>query len=189
MKTVLKYISPKRRLTVKNGKARNIEVHDPGPMPPSATYCKHCNTAFGVSIPILGAPVESQYVQKTAELADHMQRKHPKEVEPDIQAQVMCSIAYSAQRVLDHFQSNDPGLMQWRDRERHRIFRAMLVRSVSDVKIANKVSELFQLAATRDDGPQTPTMDEVIQFLKSMRDAIEERNLYPEEPKSLVSVV
>ena len=178
-----------RRSSVKNGHTKDLAVHDPGPMPPAATYCKHCNTAFGVSIPILGAPLESQYVQKTAELADHMQRKHPKEVQPDIQAQVMCSIAYSAQRVLDHFTSNDPGLLQWRDRERHRIFRAMLVRSVSDEKIANKVSALFGFCATREDGPQTPTMDEVIQFIKSMRDAIEERNLYPAEAQSLVSTV
>ena len=174
---------------MKNGHTKTTGIHDPGPMPPASTYCKHCNASFGVSIPILGTPAGSEFIQKTAELAQHMQQKHMAEVRPDIESQVQCSIAYSAQRVLDHFNSSDPGLLQWRDRERHIIFRAMLVRSVSDEKIADKVSALFGFAATREDGPQTPTMEEVTQFIKSMRDAIEERNLYPDEAKSLVSVV
>ena len=114
---------------MKNGKLRNVTVHDPGPMPPPATFCKHCNQSFPVSVPIIGAPIETGFVQTTSKLAAHIQSKHPDLVQADVAQQMNASIACSAQLVLNHFQSTDEGLMKWRDRERHRIFRAMLVRS------------------------------------------------------------
>jgi hypothetical protein len=172
---------------VKNGHNKNARVHDPGPLPPPATYCRHCNEAFPVVVPILGAPPDAEYVRATAQLADHIQRKHPKETQEGYGVQVAMSMAYSAQVVLANFNSTDQGLMEWRDRERHKVFRAMMRGPVSDEKIANQVSALFGYASQREDGPQTPTMEEVILLVKSMRDAIEERHLYPETTPSLIS--
>lgn len=170
---------------MKNGKAH----HDPGPMPPMATYCRHCNESFPVALPILGEPSDTQYVRATAQLAQHIQMKHKEEMQKDVGVQVQLSIGCSAQCVLRHFTSSDDGLMEWGDRERHKVFRTMLRGPVSDEKIGAQVSALFNFTSTREDGPQTPTMDEIILLVKSMRDAIEERNLYPESIPNLVSTV
>lgn len=176
---------------MKNGHDKHARVNDPGPLPPSATYCRHCNQAFPVAVPILGAPPETGFVQLTAQLAEHIQRKHPQEVQGDITAQVNASIAYAAQKVLAHFDSSDQGLMEWRDRVRHMVFREMMRGSVSDEKIAEKVAALFAL--WESDEKSVSIEELVIQLVKSLRDAIEERNLYPEAsanpPQPLISVV
>jgi hypothetical protein len=177
---------------MKNGNAKNVHVHDPGPMPPPATYCRQCNQAFPVAVPIIGSPPETSFVQLTVQLADHMQRKHPKEVQTDITAQVNASIAYSAQKILAHFNSTDQGLMEWQDRVRHGVFREMMRGPVSDEKIETKVRELsehwegfWDLDANRS----AEIAEQVTMLVKSMRDAIEERNLYPEPAQSLVSTI
>ena len=75
--------------------------------------------------------------------------------------------------------------MSWRDRERHKMFRAMMRSGVTDEKIKDKVDALFAMCA----GAHGPTEEEVTALIKSMRDAIEERNLYPEPSQPLISVV
>lgn len=151
-------------------------------MPAPATYCRHCNEAFPAAVPIIAQP-SAGFIQMTAQLADHMQKKHPGEIGPDVGAQVTASIAYSAQRVLSHFNSTDHGLMEWRDRERHRVFREMMRGPITDEKIETKVQQLsehwegfWDLDANRS----AEIAAQVIQLVKSMRDAIEERDLYPE---------
>lgn len=160
--------------------------HDPGPLPQSATYCRHCNMAFPVAVPIIGAPHDTGFVQLTAQLADHIQRKHPEQLQKDLAAQVQLSIGCSAQIVLANFDSTDQGLMEWRDRERHKIFRAMMRSGVSDEKIEQKVRALFEMYAHSPE--EGPTEEDVIAVFKSMRDAIEERNLYPEPSKTRPTV-
>ena len=103
---------------MKNGKAH----HDPGPMPPMATYCRHCNESFPVALPILGEPSDTQYVRATAQLAQHIQMKHKEEMQKDVGVQVQLSIGCSAQCVLRHFTSSDDGLMEWETANGTRFF-------------------------------------------------------------------
>ena len=159
--------------------------HDPGPLPQSATYCRHCNMAFPVALPIVGEPRDAQFIRATQQLADHLINKHKPEFQKDIAVQVLYSISCSAQVVLANFDSTDQGLMSWRDRERHKMFRAMMRSGVTDEKIKDKVDALFAMCA----GAHGPTEEEVTALIKSMRDAIEERNLYPEPSQPLISVV
>ena len=175
-------------MSKRNGKA----FADPGPMPAPATFCKLCPASFPVSISILGQKPGTEFYQTTAQLAQHIQQKHPDELQADAAAQMNMAFAYSAQRVLAHFTSTDAGLMQWLDCERHKILRAAC-HAVPDDRIEQKVADLFDLASRREEGPQTPTLEEVILLVKSMRDALEERTLYPgatlEPAPNLVSSV
>lgn len=163
---------------MKNGAAKHIKF-DPGPVP-AATFCKHCNASFPVAVPIVGQAPGTEFYQMTSELALHLNQKHAAEIPTDAQAQMNCVIAFSSQRVIRHFSSNDSGLLGWCDRQRYKLLRAV-VKQVPDDRIEHKVAELFELASRREDGPQTPTLEEVILLVKSMRDAIEERNMYPGE--------
>jgi hypothetical protein len=176
---------------MRNGKAQHVRS-DPGPMPAPATFCKHCNASFLVSIPIIGQKPGSEFYQTTANLAQHIQQKHPEVLQVDATAQINMAFAYSSQRVLAHFTSTDHGLMLWLDCERHKILRSVC-HAVPDERIEQKVAQLFEFAAQREEGPRTPTMEEVIQLVKSMRDALEERHLYPgttlEPAPNLVSAV
>lgn len=175
---------------MKNGKSS----HDPGPLPQSATYCRHCNMAFPVSVPIVGEPPDARFVRLTAQLADHMMKKHQDKFKQDYSIQMNMSIAYSAQIVLENFNSTDEALMSWRDRERHKMFRAMMRATVSDEKIEHKVEELLEVLfddpkSAIEDETRDATRKAFVAFVKSMRDAIEERNLYPEPAHLLISVV
>jgi hypothetical protein len=155
---------------------------DPGPMPAPKTFCKHCNAAFPMALPILGQDPGIEFYQLTANLALHLNQAHLKEIQQDALAQMACTIAYSSQRVIRHFSSTDTGLLTWCDTERHKVFRAVSKPPMPDERIEQKVAELFDLAARREEGPGTPSMEEVILLVKSMRDALEERNLYPGQP-------
>jgi len=173
-------------LNMKNGKARS---HDPGPMPALATFCRHCNASFPVAIPIFGARKDEECFTVMQTLATHVTTKHPEQVQQDGPAQMRFAFGFSGQLMMAHFTTTDERLQSWLDRERHAIFRAMLRSSVTDEKIERKVADLFHLASVRKDGPHLPTPGEVILLVKSMRDAIEERNLYPEPAPSPVLTV
>jgi hypothetical protein len=173
---------------MKNGKARNIQVHDPGPMPLAKTFCVHCNASFPQAVPIIGSAKDAEYQGLMAALAIHVATKHPEHAQANVNAQVECALAFSAMQVLHNFQSTDEGLMGWRDRLRHKLFRFAMRGQVSDEMIQQKVEDLFALRNA--ESYESPSVADVILLIKSMRDALEERDLYPEEsPKMVVSPV
>jgi hypothetical protein len=179
---------------MRNGKPRGaMTATDPGPVPPARIFCKHCSAFFPAPVPIIGQPPEMEFLRSVGELAMHMQKEHMPLVQLDLPIQTAFAVANSALMVMNHFNVADADMNRWRDRERHKIFCAALRESVSDERIESKVRELVEhlfdaTCEENDIGIRQEMIDGFTGLVKSMRDAIEERDLYPDlhQPQSVV---
>jgi hypothetical protein len=150
-----------------------MNAHDPGPLPnPNVVQCSKCEWSTAIPVPIVGEPPSAMYVKLCTTLANHLQTKHKKVAGEIIAQQTMASLDYSAILILGQFNSLNEDLARYRDAGRHRLHDWTRKARVSDATIEEQVAVLA-LDPEKQQG--------VIRLFKEMRDALEERGLYPED--------
>lgn len=149
--------------------------HDPGPLPEIATTCAHCPARFFTPIHTVGEPEQARYVKLLSMLGDHLNRKHKDKAAESISQQMNASLDYSGIIVLSHFNSNDEGLIQFREAARNRLHSFTRKVHVSDSTIEEKVA-ILALPADKQSA--------VVELLKQMRNVLEEIPLESQQPAS-----
>jgi len=157
-----------------NGKSPNASV-DLKELP-QPTKCQHCSKTFAIAVPIVGAPKDTEYIQLTAQLAQHLMDKHPLMAKKAVEQQMQIGLGVSALMCLVHFESTDSGLASWRDRARFQLHDFSRKTRISDQTIETKVKAITH---TPGNGPYCEeavvTTSDVIALVKEMRDILEER--------------
>ena len=150
-----------------NGKSQRVSIEAKELADP--THCIHCSKRFPLAVPIIGAPKDTEYVQLTGQLAQHVLDKHPLMAKKTFEQQVQIGMGVSSLLVLTNYRSSDAGLANWRDRVRFQIHDFARKNKISDATIEEKVKAIFP------DDPNAGSMSEVIALVKEMRDVLEER--------------
>lgn len=160
---------------MKNGKSPDVSIELK--KLPDATKCLHCDRTFPKALPIIGAPKDTEYIQLTGSLAQHLMQKHPLIAKKCVEQQMQMGIGVSGLVVLANFVSHDEGLAKWRDTIRHDFHEFSTANRISDATIEEKVKVLF-LAEEIE-----PDMEgRVIALVKEMRDVLEETLTRSESP-------
>jgi hypothetical protein len=159
---------------MKNGKSPNVSIEVKEL--PDATKCLHCDRTFPKALPFIGAPKDTEYIQLTGSLAQHLMQKHPLIAKQCVEQQMNMGIGISGLVVLQNFVSNDDGLAKWRDTIRHEFHEFSTAYRISDATIEEKVKVI-----SHHGYGSAPTVYEVadakdvIALVKEMRDILEER--------------
>ena len=164
-----------------NGKSQRVSIEAKELADP--THCIHCSKRFPVAVPIIGAPKDTEYIQLTGQLAQHVMDKHPLMAKRAVEQQLQIGMGVSSLMVLVNFKSSDAGLANWRDRVRFQIHEFARKNKISDATIEEKVRALY------DSVPEAPDTQEVIALVKEMRDILEERGLFAPNSTQAQSVV
>jgi hypothetical protein len=151
-----------------------VKADDPGPLPEVLTRCAYCKMTWPPITPTIGQAMDQTYFGLVMVMCQHLQQKHPQEFAQEFQKQVQVQLRLSHIFYLQHFNSNDPEVARYRDVSRHAIFAMLQKNRISDATIESKVA---QLASQFDNSITAP---EVINLLKEVRDALEEKGMYPE---------
>ena len=152
---------------MQNGKSQRVSIEAKELADP--THCIHCSKRFPFAVPIIGAPKDTEYIQLTGQLAQHVMDKHPLMAKRAVEQQLQIGMGVSSLMVLVNFKSSDAGLANWRDRVRFQIHDFARKNKISDATIEEKVKAIFP------DNPNAGSMSEVIALVKEMRDVLEER--------------
>ena len=153
-----------------NGKSQRVSIEAKELADP--THCIHCSKRFPLAVPIIGAPKDTEYVQLTGQLAQHVLDKHPLMAKKTFEQQVQIGMGVSSLMVLVNFKSSDAGLANWRDRARFQIHDFARKNKISDATIEEKVKVLMPDLTNEND---IRLRAEVIALVKEMRDVLEER--------------
>ena len=153
-----------------NGKSQRVSIEAKELADP--THCIHCSKRFPLAVPIIGAPKDTEYIQLTGQLAQHVMDKHPLMARKAVEQQLQIGMGVSSLMVLVNFKSSDAGLANWRDRVRFQIHDFARKNKISDATIEEKVKVLMPDLTNEND---IRLRAEVIALVKEMRDVLEER--------------
>jgi hypothetical protein len=155
---------------MKNGKSANVSIEVNAL--PDATKCLHCDRTFPKALPIIGAPKDTEYIQLTGSLAQHLMGKHPLTAKQCVDQQMQLVINMWGLVVLHNFRSNDEGLAKWRDTIRHQLHDFSTANRISDATIEEKVRGIFGDSVSI---LSIVAIENVTALVKEMRDILEER--------------
>ena len=167
-----------------NGKSQRVSIEAKELADP--THCIHCSKRFPLAVPIIGAPKDTEYVQLTGQLAQHVLDKHPLMAKKTFEQQVQIGMGVSSLMVLVNFKSSDAGLVNWGDRVRFQIHEFARKNKISDATIEEKVKVLMPDLTNEND---IRLRAEVIALVKEMRDILEERGPFAPNSTQAQSVV
>ena len=167
-----------------NGKSQRVSIEAKELADP--THCIHCSKRFPFAVPIIGAPKDTEYIQLTGQLAQHVMDKHPLMAKKAVEQQLQIGMGVSSLLVLTNYKSSDAGLANWRDRVRFQIHEFARKNKISDATIEEKVRVLMPELTNEND---IRLRAEVIALVKEMRDILEERGPFAPNSTQAQSVV
>jgi hypothetical protein len=153
------------------------------------TTCKHCNMRFDGGLEIIGRP-NARMEALLMKLGSHMHKAHPQHA----QALNLHGAAFMGMLFLMNFKSTDAELNKQRDQARWQIHQQTLNARFSDeslweqcTALTQRLGDAFDETVSNDEA-RTIINDMLFEVVKSIRDALEEPNRYPEaKAEQLVS--
>ncbi len=171
-----------------NGKSQRVSIEAKELADP--THCIHCSKRFPLAVPIIGAPKDTEYIQLTGQLAQHVMDKHPLMAKKAVEQQLQIGMGVSSLMVFQNFKSSDAGLVNWRDRVRFQIHDFARKNKISDATIEEKVKAMAHHGHGEfPTGQKVIDAADVIALVKEMRDVLEERGPFKPSWTQAQSVV